>query len=330
MGFLSYSLRFYHDALQTLENTPAASDSIYYARQLLRMLDDLTDEGYTALNEQLEAAFRGVSRLQNYLQQHQAEPFLAPENQPDNACISYAPQELELCGAICRAMLEAAALPETASIPFADRLHQFCSWVGYNDRTAYLFLLRDTLLPFVYYASQRRERSYPWLLSRTSLAALTGQQNVDDALRASIYKALEAGCTSFSEFSRLVLPDMRQTFGLYPQAVRTLCAMLERIDAERILVVESGCAGTFPLLLMSLDPRVDLRMYTTYPYLTGIYGPRVFTSRYEENRTLEAFASQALYLRFSGLRDGRFYVQTCTDSAVKTRALAEIKLMQAR
>lgn len=171
------------------------------------MLDDLTSEGYTALNEQLEAAFRGVSRLRDYLRKHQTEP--VPENQPDSTCISYAPQELELCGAIRR-------------------------------------------------------------------------------------------------------------------------AMLERIDAERIPVVKSGCAGTFPPLLMNLAPCVDLHMYTTYPYLTGIYGPRVFTSRYDETRTLEAFASQALSLRFFGLPDGRFYVQTCTDLTVKTRALAEIKLMQAR
>ena len=46
------------------------------------MLDDLTSEGYTALNEQLEAAFRGVSRLRDYLRKHQTEP--VPENQPDS------------------------------------------------------------------------------------------------------------------------------------------------------------------------------------------------------------------------------------------------------
>lgn len=103
--------------------------------------------------------------------------------------------------------------------------------------------------------------------------------------------------------------------------------MLAQIDAERILVVESGCAGTFPLLLMSLDSRADLRMYTTYPYLTGIYAGRVYTGRYEENRLLEAMAAHARYLRFSGWRDGRFYVRTCTDAAVEAQALTEIRAM---
>ena len=328
MGFLSYSLRFYRDALQTLEHTPATPDKLDHARQLLRMLDDLTDEGYPELNEQLEAAGCDASRLRDYLRKHRTAPFPTPGIRPDSACLPYAPQETELCSALRCAMQEAAALPDAGSAPFTDRLRQFCRWIGYDDRTAYLFLLRDTLLPFVYYAAQGRERIHPWLLSRSSFASLTGQRNADDAFRASIYKALESGCTSFPEFSRLVLPDMRQTLAHYPQAARTLRTMLERIDAERILVVESGCAGTFPLLLMSLDPRVELRMYTTYPYLTGIYGPRVFTSRYEENRRFETMASQALFLRFSGFRNGGFSVQTCTDPAVRRQALEEIRMMQ--
>ena len=56
---------------------------------------------------------------------------------------------------------------------------------------------------------------------------------------------------------------------------------------------------------MSMDSRVDMRMYTTYPYLTGIYGTRIFTSHYEESRMLETMTSQALLFRFSGIRAGR-------------------------
>ena len=106
-----------------------------------------------------------------------------------------------------------------------------------------------------------------------------------------------------------------------------LRTMLGNIDAPRIIVVESGCAGTFPLLLASLDPRVDMRMYTTYPYLTDIYGTRIFTTHYEENRMFETMASQELYFRFSGIWDGRFYVRKCMNTAIENQALAEIKLM---
>ena len=103
--------------------------------------------------------------------------------------------------------------------------------------------------------------------------------------------------------------------------------MLAGINTDRIFVIESGCTGTFPLLLMALDERVELRMYTTYPYLTGIFGSRVFTTRYEENRMFETMASQDAYFRFSKVRDGRFYVQKCADVEIERRALREIREM---
>lgn len=285
MGFLSYNMGFYQDALQ---------------------------------------------RLREYLRRNHVEPFLFPENRPGANDLSYSAQDMELCGAIVQAMQAATAMPEAFPSPFANKRHQFCRWVGYDNKTAYIFLLRDTLLPFVYYSAQGRERIYPWLLSRKSFAALTGQQNADDEVRASIYRALEAGCTDFQSFIRFILPDIRQTIIRYPQAKNVICSMLTDIDADKILVVESGCAGTFPLLLMSLDDRVDMRMYTAYPYLTGIFGVRIFTSRYEENRMFETMASQELYFRFSGIRNGMFYVQKCTDMSIENQALAEIKMMQSK
>ena len=77
-------------------------------------------------------------------------------------------------------------------------------------------LLRDALLPFVYYLARGRARIYPWLLSRASLAALTGRENADDELRASVYRTLEAGCTDIRSFAGIVLPEMRRTISRYP------------------------------------------------------------------------------------------------------------------
>ena len=322
MGFLSYNLGFYRSELQRLEAAPAAPENVYHARQLLRMLDDLAEEGYTELNAQLESAFSGMSRLREYIKRNHAAPIAFPEK-PRRA-LSYSEREMELNCAISQAM-RAAAMSEAAPVP--ENLHGFCRWIGYDERTAYVFLLRDALLPFIYYSARGRKRIYPWLLSRSSLAALAGRQNVDDEIRAAVYEALEAGCADFESFRRFVLPEIRRTMERYPRAKAALCAMLAEMDAERILVVESGCAGTFPLLLMSLDARADMRMYTTYPYLTGIYKSRVFTPRYEENRMFETMASQEQLFRFSGMRDGKFYVQKCTDAEAERQSLREIRGM---
>lgn len=242
--------------------------------------------------------------------------------------LSYSEGETELDQAILNAVNAANEFSPTTALPFAGRLCSFCQWIGYDADTAYIFLLRDTLLPFVYYLSRGRTNIHSWLLGRKSFAELTGDQKADDKIRASIYRALEDGYTDGKSFLGFVLPDMRKKLAAYPRAESVLRTMLGNIDAARIIVVESGCAGTFPLLLASLDPRVDMRMYTTYPYLTDAYRTRIFTTRYEENRMFETMASQELYFRFSGIRDGRFYVRRCMNTVIEKKALAEIEIMQ--
>lgn len=102
-----------------------------------------------------------------------------------------------------------------------------------------------------------------------------------------------------------MLPDMIQNLRQYPKVEARLRAMLAGIPEKRILVIESGCAGTFPLLLMSLDARVDMRMYTTYPYLVDAYGSRIYTRRYEENRLFETLTRRRIFLPFlTGGRTG--------------------------
>ena len=67
MGFISYSLDFYYNELQKLDSHVVTEETIYREKQLLKMLDDLIDEGYTELNEKLEESYQGVSRLRKYL-----------------------------------------------------------------------------------------------------------------------------------------------------------------------------------------------------------------------------------------------------------------------
>ncbi|MDE5548196.1 MAG: hypothetical protein K2J30_04300, partial [Clostridia bacterium] len=78
-------------------------------------------------------------------------------------------------------------------------------------------------------------------------------------------------------------------------------------------------------LLMSLDDRVDLRMFTTYPYLLKIYGDKIYSSKYENCRLFETLYSQDLYFRFSDLRDGKFFIEKCNNKEIEKYAIAEIK-----
>lgn len=334
MGFISYSLSYYEKELKQLEHEAVTEASLYRAKQLLKILDDLVDEGYIELNERLEEKVQGVSRLRRFLKENEAEPFPMYRKEVPELRIFYGESELELAATMDELIERAGGCTgityakNSEKKSFLQELRRFCEWIGYENNTAYIFLFRDTLLPYVYYRGKRRNAIYPWLIGRKTLEQLTGKSNVDDEIRGAIIRALEKEkCSNFNEFCEAVLPKIRGTAHRYQELENCLKKLLAEIKEERIVVVESGCSGTFPMLLKSLDERVDVRMYTTYPYLLEAYGNRIFTPKYEENRLFETMYSQDVYFQFFDLRNGQFYVKKCENADIEKKALEEIRAM---
>ncbi len=326
MGFISFSLDYYKNELHKLESALASTETIYRAKQLLKMLDDLLDEGYTELNDALETSCQGVSRLQKYLKDNHADPFPLYCKTTVEADVIYGQDEIELKKAIHELITCAKESNDISDDFFLTALIRFCEWIGYEEDTAYVFLLRDTLLPYICYQSQNKTNIYPWLLGRKTWTVLTGKEFADDEIRACMIRALENGKgNNFEELCKTVLPDIRVTLKKYPKAVNCLSDLLNTVPQKHIIVIESGCSGTFPMLLKSLDNRVDVRMYTTYPYLLKAYGDRIYSAKYEENRLFETLYSQDLYFQFSALRDHHFYVKKCISEEVKRKSCAEVK-----
>ncbi len=325
MFFIDFNLEFYEKELKKLESSTVTEKTLYQARQLLKMIDDLLDEGYTALYEKLEETYFGVSRLRTYLKNNHTEPFPIYHKRITETSLTYYHKSYELSLVVKELNENAKKSMNVCDDAFLLELIRFCKWIGYEENTAYIFLLRDTLVPYIYYQSKNRKNIYPWLLGRKTLAILTGIDNVDDEIRSSIYKALYLKkCDNYKDFCDVVLPDIHTTLKRYPKVEKHLLALLGKIKEKRIIVVESGCSGTFPMMLMSLDNRIDLRMYTTYPYLLKIYGDRIYSSKYEECRLFETLYSQDLYFRFSDLRNGQFFVNKCKNKEVEKNAVAEI------
>ncbi len=326
MGFISFNLEFYKKELQKLKTATVSEETIYRAKQLMKMLDDLIDEGYTELSDKLEETYSGVSKLRAYLEDNHIEPFPIYRKPFWAIDVTYEQRTYELTEAIKELTENAEKSTDVRDDVFLSELIDFCKWIGYEEDTAYVFLLRDTLVPYIYYQSKNRKNIYPWLLGRKTLTKLTGANNVDDEIRSSIIKALEFGESGdYNDFCDMVLPDIRYTLKQYPEIEKRLIALLGGIKEKHIIVVESGCSGTIPMLLMSLDDRVDLRMFTTYPYLLKIYGNKIYSSKYENSRLFETLYSQDLYFRFSDLRDDKFFVEKCNNKEVLKYAIAEIK-----
>jgi len=96
VGFISFSLSYYQDNIQELESSPVTEGRLYKAKQLLKMLDDLKDEGYLYLRDQLEEKFSGITRLSRYLSENDATPFEISPRIVDTNELTYSDDRFEL------------------------------------------------------------------------------------------------------------------------------------------------------------------------------------------------------------------------------------------
>ena len=324
MGFVSFNETYYRQRLEELEKKTLAPEDIYKAQQLLKVLDDLTDEGYTNLNTRMEEDFSCLTRLRELLKKAGSLPIPIWHN--ELACTDYSKEEFELEKLLDGLIADAGNCEGTSDNSFLHSISEYCEWIGYEEDTAYVFLLRDTLLPYVYYKSRGRQNIYPWLISRKFLENITEEECVDDEIRLPIYDGMEKGHTEFEDICDYYKKNMAEVWEEYSELKELFLKLLGSIKEKRIIIVESGYVGTIPMMLKSLDDRVSFHLYTTAPYLYETYKNQIFCRRYEDVRKFETVYSQDLLLRYSSYRDGCFYVNMAEDEHVRQRSLEEIKL----
>lgn len=323
MGFISFNEKYYSEALQRLENKSLSPSDIYESKQLLKVLDDLSDEGYTNLNNYLENNYSCITRLRRIIENAGSEPFKIIKNELPE--IKYGNTEHELINLIDALQNDAATQKTTYESHFLSDIRNYCDWIGYDNKTAYIFLLRDALLPYMYYKRQNREHLHAWMINRDFLNDITGVKNFDDIVRLPVYEALEQGYRSFSCYEVFCKERILTELKRHDSLKSLLCRLLSGIKEDNIIVVESGYCGTIPLMLCALDSRVTFRLYTTAPYLYKTYKDRIFCKRYEDIRKFETLYSQEFLLKYSSFRENRFYVTTAENQTIWEKALSEIK-----
>jgi len=308
--------------LDYYENKSLTKEELYEAKQLLKVLDDLVDEGYTELNKDLESKFKCVSRLRKIIKNYNDQPFeirKCLENKQE-----YSSEEHNIDNIISGLINEAKICQCNGYNDFLDDIYKYSEWIDYDNDTAYIFLLRDTLLPYVYFKSRNRKNIYPYIISRSFIRDITGEEDVDDEISLSIYEALESGITTYEEFDEFCKEYILKVLSKHSKLKDSPTTLLTSIKQKKIMVIESGYMGTIPMLLSSLDNRVDFRLYTTIPYLFEIYKDKIYCKRYEDVRKFETLYSQDVYIKYSSFIDGIFNVKTCNDNNIKKKALEEI------
>lgn len=321
MSFLSYSLSYYKDKTENYEAHQLSNREIYEAKQLLRMLDDLVEEGYDELARLVEEQFAGITRLKRILAAYGQEPFasvdLPTKGERGNGVV----RQLDEC--LAELIEKSAKFKEISQNPILKDITDFCKWIGYKEDTAYVFLLRDALLPYVYFTRFENSELRPWIIGRKFMEYLSPQGRVDDVVRASFFDALSNGLTDFASFKLFCTEKIHSELTSFPQVTETLKSLLGGISKNKIIVVESGCYGTFPMLLSAIDERVDFKMFTTVPFMNDVYRGRIFTEEYEENRQFETLYSQDYLFEFESFKDGKFFVSQTLNDKIITEALKE-------
>ena len=325
MGFISFNEYCYHQKLEEYENRPLSDTEIYEAKQLLKVLDDLTDEGYTNLNDRMEEDFSCLTRLRAVIRKAGASPF--PIDHEKLSGTSYSKEEHELERLLGKLISGSKDQNTLSGNPFLADIRQYNEWIGYEEDTAYIFLIRDALLPYVYFSGRNRTNLYPWLVSRRFLEDITKTEYADDDIRLPLYEALESGHTTFDDFSAYCQDKIIPVLDEHPKLKSVLLDLLGCVKQERIIVIESGYMGTIPMMLKSLDDRVDFRLFTTAPFLYETYKDQIFCRKYEDIRRFETVYSQDLLLRYSSFHSGKFFVNVSADKSVQDKSLAEIREM---
>ncbi len=322
MGFLSFNENYYRKKLEEYENTILSDANIYEAKQLLKVLDDLTDEGYTNLNDTMEANFLCLSRLRSILCQFGETPF--PIDHKRLSDTNYGENEYELEALLGSLIEDAGNHGRVSTNPFLEEIYRYCEWIGYEEDTAYIFLMRDALLPYVFFHSKRKNNIHPWLISRRFLEDITKTECVDDDIRLPLYEALESGHIQFDEYSAYCNKRILQVINKHSKLKTSLLDLLSSIKQRKIIVIESGYMGTIPMMLKALDDRIDFRLFTTAPFLYETYQDRIFCKKYEDIRKFETLYSQDLFMKYSSYRNGRFYVNISLDKSLKEQTFSEI------
>ena len=140
----------------------------------------------------------------------------------------------------------------------------------------------------------------------------------------SLFSALEEENKNFNKYSERVRFYVDEQISEFESMKKNLVELLNNVKTKKIMVVESGRFASIPLLLKSLDNRVDFRLFTTTPQFYGVYKNKYFTDAYDKNRLFETLVSQNDLFQFSDFKNGEFYIVETSDKEIKEKAIKEL------
>lgn len=332
------------------KNKKVEFENVHEAQMLLKEILDLKDQGYIQSYNTMSTKIDAVNRLTNFITSN-GYKIIKPLKNKKEKDIAYTKQAVPFQKyeeKINKLLKDKTAEKSENNLINDIYNYSLNLFKDYNKDTAYVFLLRDTLLPYLAFKEWTNNNNinnvYPWIVCRKFLAQYPSEENLkqgiitgpqsanfgdnDDAyemIYKCIFTALDKNNKSYKQFikntSKLINIELDKN---YKNLKNNLKELLSTIKQKHIIVVESGRFASIPLLLRAIDKRVDFRLFTTTPQFYNVYKNRYFTNEYDKNRLFETLKCQDSLFVYSGYNNGNFMVRGTTDKEIIKLATSEL------
>ncbi|MCL2662274.1 MAG: hypothetical protein FWE83_02965 [Oscillospiraceae bacterium] len=337
MDFITYNLEWYKKRLdyyvRLQEKGNALKETVHEAKVLHKFLEDINDEGYCDTYDLFQNRLQATQTLETFISSNRDSPFLLIKKAPVYNELSYKHNEIPLqqyLDSISESPERASLLLKIKSNSFYEKIHSFSRWVyeSIPPDTAVIFLLRDTLLPYLAFNKWNKDNTklaIPLLIGRKFLFQFGNGDLIYNSICDAVYTALydtENTPYMFQDSSEEQIRIAVEDNELLSDAI---IKILSDIQSPNIFVVETGVHGTMPLLLRVFDNRIKhIMLYTTLPWFYSAWGQSLYTRNYEELRLFETLNCQDLMFSFSSLKDDGFYIKEIDDNTIFNESLAEL------
>lgn len=329
------------------------TDLLLRVEDMLVELDDLADEGYTAISEEFDIvhdARRRLSALHSLLYRPGDEKMLHPLPRADRLVPENTAGEITYGDAVLlddyMSYLGTAQFDDiddgvSAGADYAGwrqavtsilETHiEFADSIFAKDLDMLVTLLRD-MLPQYLIARWKKIPAFALPLGRSFLDRFGPDFEGYDCITGPLYNALSEEPDDFGRMWCKALEGMKKNLDEVPCMRKTAEAL--RLEAGamlqngKLLVVETGLQATMPLLFEGVFPeRGEWFMFTAAPWLLDIFRERLFCSRYAILRPCETLAcTDALFI--VEFMDGRWYARETTDPVTRSRGHYEISVLK--
>jgi hypothetical protein len=340
MNFIDFNLEWYKNRINyynSLELNNISTEITHEAKILHKFLEDILDEGYISTYELFQNKLQASQSLLSFIKLNNEEPFTIPKNMYDCNEINFNQTEKPLIEYLQYINNQSKNQEidimeynnENKSI--FNEIFLFTEWLvnSISSNTAVIFLLRDTLLPFIAFQQLNKNNSIstvPLVINRKFLFEFGDGNEIYNLISDALYASAFENKKTPDLFQKSSIIKIRENLKNNNRISSTLKSILSNIQEENICVVESGTHGTMPLLLKTFDERIScIKLYTTLPWFYELWGNSIFSKKYENLRKFETLLSQDLLFKFSSIKENIFYVNEIEANEVKKEAYKELR-----